>query len=203
MAVSLVRYADDFVVIARSKHILNKYVTPAISNFLKERGLWLSAQKTKTFSLSQENTQLDFLGYTFKFNKKWSAKRTVIFSRKKSENVIALYPNKEKVRNFIQTLKKIVHESQNLSAIELISKLNPIIRGWALYYNLENSSHYRSVVINALYHLMWKWMRLKHPTLGKKKLALMYFLRPYNSEIDPNSPTPLENEGHFKFKNTK
>jgi retron-type reverse transcriptase len=39
VCVSLIRYADDFVVIARSKYILNKYVTPAISIFLKERGL--------------------------------------------------------------------------------------------------------------------------------------------------------------------
>jgi RNA-directed DNA polymerase len=180
VAVSVVRYAEDLVVVARSKHMLNQYVTPAITKFLMERGLWLSPQKTKTFTLSQKNTQFDFLGYTFKFSNKWSAKtekRTMVFSREYSNNVIALFPNKEKVRNFILKLKLIISDSQNLTAIELISKLNPMIRGWALYYNLENSSHYRSVVRNALYNMTWNWMRKKHPTLGKKKLALRYFLR--------------------------
>lgn len=67
---------------------------------------------------------------------------------------IALYPNREKLLKFISHIKDVVHDSQNFSAIELISKLNPIIRGWANYYNLENSSHYRSVLRQALYRLM-------------------------------------------------
>jgi HNH endonuclease len=46
-------------------------------------------------------------------------------------------------------------------------------------------------------------MKTKHPTLGKKKLTRMYFLRPLKSEIDPDSPTPLEKIGYHKFKNTK
>jgi 5-methylcytosine-specific restriction endonuclease McrA len=223
VGVSVVRYADDFVVVARSKHMLNHYVTPSITKFLLERGLWLSPHKTKTFSLSQENTQLDFLGYTFKFSKKWSAKRTMVFSRENSNNVIALYPNKEKVRNFILKMKQIISDSQNLTAMELISKLNPMIRGWALYYNLENSSHYRSVVRNALYNMTWNWVRKKHPTLGKKKLALMYYLSKksdqtdvvdYNSPLpEPLQPTGLGEQGceqwstkddkYIKFKNTK
>lgn len=193
MGVSLVRYADDFVVLARSKHLLNQYVTPAINNFLFDRGLWLSPHKTKTFALSHKNTQLDFLGYTLKFNHKRSAKRTMVFSRENSNKVLALFPNKEKVRNFILKLKQIISESQNLTAMELISKLNPMIREWAIYYNLDNSSHYRSVVSNALYNMTWNWMRKKHPTLGKKKLALMYFLSKKASQmevVDNNSPLP-------------
>jgi len=223
VGVSMVRYADDFVVVARSKHMLNQYVTPAINKFLLERGLWLSPQKTKTFSLSQKNTQLDFLGYTFKFSNKWSAKRTMVLSRENSNNVIALFPNKEKVRNFILKLKQIISDSQNLTAMELISKLNPMIRGWALYYNLDNSSHYRSVVRNALYNMTWNWIRKKHPTLGKKKLALMYFLSKKASQmevVDNNSPLPeplkpngpmetgceqefTKDDKYIKIKNTK
>lgn len=42
---------------------------------------------------------------------------------------IALDPNREKLIKFISHVNDIVHASKNLSAIELISKLNPIIRG--------------------------------------------------------------------------
>lgn len=59
-------------------------------------------------------------------------------------------------------------------------------------------------------------MREKHPTLGKKKLASMYFLTTKKDidEIDTDSPTPVSNKvnmntekenkvEYVKFKNTK
>lgn len=78
----------------------------------------------------------------------------MIFSRQ-ILGAIALYPNRIKVNNFIRKLKAVFNTSQNLSAIELISKINPLIRGWANYYNLDNSSHYRIIVREALYRLTW------------------------------------------------
>nr|AYE93198.1 hypothetical protein C0995_000021 [Termitomyces sp.] len=207
LSTQLIRYADDFVVITRSRNILDKLVVPAINTFLKERGLWLSPQKTKQFCLSQKNVQIDFLGYTFKYNPKWSYRRTMIFSRQ-TEGAIALYPNRMKVITFIDKLQEIFKNSQNLSAMELITKLNPIIRGWANYYNLDNSSHYRSKVKEALYRLTWEWMRAKHPTLGKIALAEMYFLRKntvIEGVVDQDSPMPNESvkKGYRLFKNYK
>jgi len=63
----IVRYADDFVVVARSKHILKKYVLPKIKSFLAERGLELSSEKTKLYTLSDMKSVLNFLGYSFKY----------------------------------------------------------------------------------------------------------------------------------------
>ena len=209
LSTECIRYADDFIVITRSKNILDKFVTPAINQFLKERGLWLSPEKTKQYQLINPNAQLDFLGYTFKYTSKWNSKRTMIYS-KHTLGAIALYPNREKLMKFISHVKDIVHASQNLSAVELISKLNPIIRGWANYYNLENSSHYRSVFRQALYRLMWLWMSKKHPTLGKKILTNMYFLRNDNNtspdKLIEESPIPessISKDGYLKFKNYK
>jgi retron-type reverse transcriptase len=39
IGVKYFRYADDFIVIARSKNIIIQYVKPAVAEFLKERGL--------------------------------------------------------------------------------------------------------------------------------------------------------------------
>ena len=88
----------------------------------------MSPEKTKQYQLIDPNAQLDFLGYTFKYTSKWNSKRTMIYS-KHTLGAIALYPNREKLMKFISHVKDIVHASQNLSAVELISKLNPIIRG--------------------------------------------------------------------------
>lgn len=64
------------------------------------------------------------------------------------------------------------------------------------------------IVKEALYRLTWEWIRKKHPTLGKKTLARMYFLREnrrLEGELEPNSPVPeLGNKGgYIKFKNYK
>ncbi len=193
LGVAIVRYADDFIILSKSKNIITKYIRPAVDQFLAERGLSLSPTKTKLFTLKDEGAQLDFLGYTFKYQSRWSAKRNVFYT-KGYKGGIALYPNKEKVRNFIKKLSSIFDNSNNLTAVELIMKLNPIIRGWANYYNLDNSTHYRSIVRRSLYLNCWKWMTKKHPTLGKRTLAKMYFLMNANEygnlqgQIDENSP---------------
>jgi len=69
-SLAYVRYADDFVVLVRSKHIMLTFIKPAIEKFLAERGLNLNEEKTKLFRLSDPGCQLDFLGYTFKYQDK-------------------------------------------------------------------------------------------------------------------------------------
>lgn len=159
---SYVRYADDFVVLARSRHIFNACVLPAIKSFLELRGLSLNNEKTKIFRLCDKETQLDFLGYTFKYREKWNIKRHIFYTQHSGSRGIALYPDKKKMHQFINRIKGIFRKSKNLDAYNLIAKLNPILRGWSNYYNLANSSHYRSTVRNALYCLTWKWASRKH-----------------------------------------
>jgi Reverse transcriptase (RNA-dependent DNA polymerase) len=64
--IKTVRYADDFIVIGTSRRIIEKYVRPAVEEFLTERGLRLSPDKTKIFQIGS-GTELKFLGYTFKY----------------------------------------------------------------------------------------------------------------------------------------
>ena len=193
-----VRYADDFVVLARSRHIIKNYVVPSIDKFLKKRGLILNQTKTKIFKLTDKNSQLDFLGYTFKYNAKWKIKSHMFYSQHAGSKCIALYPNKEKVHDCISKIKFIIKKSNNLDAYNLITKLNPILRGWSNYYNMSNSSHYRNTVRNALYRLTWKWASKKHKRWGRKAIANTYFLQENTtSEKFPK----LTN--YLKFKNTK
>lgn len=52
----------------------------------------------------------------------------MVYSRE-SRAAIAVYPKRKSVMAFLKKIKDIFVESQNKSAIELITKLNPIIRG--------------------------------------------------------------------------
>ena len=87
-----------------------------MTKFLAERGLHLSPTKTKMFTLKDKGTQLYFLGYTLKFNVRWSPKRNILYTKGYTGG-IALYPNKVKVRKFISKLNTIFANSNNLSAV--------------------------------------------------------------------------------------
>jgi len=169
----IVRYADDFLIIARSKHIIIKYVLPKIIEFLKIRGLNLSKEKTKIFTLSDEKSELNFLGYTLKYKSNWKHNRF-------RHRGIGLYPNKNNVYTIIRKIRWIIKESLNLTSYTLISRLNPIIRGWANYYNIGNCARFRDYVRQSLWKLTWNWCLRKHRRWGKKKIVKHY----YRAEFD-------------------
>jgi RNA-directed DNA polymerase len=122
-----VRYADDFIVIGRSKRMIESCVRPAIEEFLKERGLTLSKEKTKILSVLKGD-KIPFLGYCFQYRKKFSYKYNQ-FNDKLNQEGIACFPQKENYLKKIKEIKNIFRRSYNDTAYTLITKLNPIIRG--------------------------------------------------------------------------
>lgn len=193
-----VRYADDFVVMARSKHLIQALVLPSIKTFLEARGLKLNESKTKIYRLADKGAQLDFLGYTFKYQDKWNCKSKIFYTHHAGSRGIALYPSRKKVLGVIKRIKFIFKVSSNLDAYNLIVNLNPIIRGWSNYFNMANSSHYRDTVRNAIYRLTWLWASKKHKKWGRKLIAQKYFLSDRLS-----SDSHYRKIKHSKFKNRK
>jgi len=173
MLVSIVRYADDFIILARSKHIITEYIKPAVIQFLEERGLTLSPEKTKIFPM--ENNIVNFLGYVIQHRDDWKIKYQIMHSRIGKKEGIAVYPSKESVDKIKDKIKEIIQTNNNLSAFELISKLNPILRGWYNYFSLGNSSLARSKIGHALYQKLMNWAVKKHPKWGIRKITKEYF----------------------------
>lgn len=122
-----IRYADDFVVLARSKRMIEKTVRPCVDRFLQERGLWLSDEKTRVHSI-KEGDKINFLGYTIQHLGKVSPKYKLFHDRQNKE-AIACYPQKEKYQAIVNKLKTIFGEGSNLTSYALIAKINPILRG--------------------------------------------------------------------------
>lgn len=57
--VNVIRYADDFLITAHRREILEDIVIPAVATFLQERGLRLSQKKSKITHISDG---FEFLG---------------------------------------------------------------------------------------------------------------------------------------------
>lgn len=121
-----VRYADNFVVLAASKHLIEKYVRPAIEEFLRLRGVQLAPGKTKILCLKHQN--LHFLGYTFQYKKKWCGGNKNLFNFNTNRSGIAMYPQRKKLVLVCRKLRKIFHHSTHRAAGLVISEVNPIIR---------------------------------------------------------------------------
>ena len=86
--VHLVRYADDFIITGRSKEALEE-IKPLVVDFLKERGLTLSEEKTK---ITHIDDGFDFLGYNIR----------------KYKGVLLIKPSKKSLKKFMQKSRGII-----------------------------------------------------------------------------------------------
>ena len=109
------RYADNIVVICRNKNNA-QLVKIQVILFLQERGLRLS--ETKSYIRSIKQCKLKYLGYIFQYQR-----NVFIKSRK-----INIYPNPKSLLEVKSKLRTILISSQNLTAYELVLKLNTVIR---------------------------------------------------------------------------
>jgi len=142
--VNLVRYADDFIITGDSKELLEKEVRPLVERFLKERGLTLSADKTRITHIDEG---FDFLGQNLR---KYDGKPLVKPSKKNTHALM------EKVRGIIDT-------NQSVSQTVLIGLLNPVIRGWANYHQHGAAKETFDRVDHEIWRALWRWARRRHP----------------------------------------
>src|SRR6202011_2884522 len=85
--VNFIRYADDFIITGRSKELLEQEVKPLVEQFMRERGLVLSAEKTVITHIKQG---FDFLGQTVrKYQKGKRAKFFITPSKKNVKTFLA------------------------------------------------------------------------------------------------------------------
>ena len=112
--VNFVRFADDFIVTAKTPDILNNNIIPVINQFLECRGLSLSKEKTRIVHIEEG---FDFLG----------------FNLRKYNGIYLTKPSKDSISSVKKKIKETVQNAYGWSGADLISTLNPIIRGWANY----------------------------------------------------------------------
>lgn len=154
--ISLIRYADDFVVTAPTRETLRDYVIPKAERFLKARGLQLSQAKTRIVHVDEG---FNFLGVEIRrFKGKLLAK-----------------PQKNKVVKHLRAIKAYLEKHRQTPAGAVIRSLNPIIRGWANYYRHGISSKTFSKVDHEIWKKLWRWAKRRHPGKPRKWVRKQYF----------------------------
>jgi len=159
--VNVVRYADDFVVTGDSKELLETAVRPWIERFLRERGLELSEEKTRIVPI---NEGFDFLGWNFR---KYRSNR--------GEEKLLIKPSKKNVQAFYERVRAVIEDSLSVPANRLISKLNPILRGWAEYHKGVVAKAAFSRMDSLVHWRLMRWGLRTHPRKSKKWVYKKYW----------------------------
>ena len=159
---TVVRYADDFVVMHKDREMVEK-AQEVIAEWLGRIGLKLKPEKTKiTHTLNGENAGFNFLGFNvrqYEVGKNRSGKNT---NGEPLGFKTLIKPSKESIDRHKKRLSEIVTGYKNAAQEALISKLNPVIRGWSNYFRTVVSKEAYASLDHYLWKILWKWATRRH-----------------------------------------
>jgi RNA-directed DNA polymerase len=195
--ISLIRYADDFVVSAPSREVLEQYVRPRVEEFLRQRGLALSEAKTQIVPVTEG---LNFLGFQIRRYKRRTLTK----------------PQKDKVLRHLRALQAYLDTHQQAPAgrvilirasarkpvpgapgiaplsarrcdgsggqvykpgLRSVKDLTPVIRGWAHYYRHCAASATFHRADHRQWQMLWRWAKRRHPNKSRRWVRRRYFRR--------------------------
>ena len=122
----LVRYADDFVIMAR---YIGEPIHRFAENLLEGRfGLTVNREKTKVVKLREEGVSLDFLGYRFRYCRDLQGR---------GWNYLNLTPSPKSLQRERDKIREKTGPRQCFKPVkELIGEINRQTRGWSQYFDL-------------------------------------------------------------------
>lgn len=163
--INLVRYADDFIVTAKDKETIENVILPLIRQFMAERGLMLSEEKTKITHIGEG---FDFLGFNIR--------------EYKSNGKLLTKPSKDAMKQFCDKVRTKIKSNKSAKASSLIRMLNHMIPGWTNYYRYGASSKAFSRVDYEVYKTLWQWAKRRHPKKGMHWIKDRYFKQLHGRE---------------------
>ena len=119
----LVRYADDFVVLAR-------YMGRRITNWLEytvedQLKLRINLEKTKVVKMKNQGETLDFLGFTMRYDKDLHGR---------NRTYLNIFPSKKATDKHREKLRTVTNSGYKHTITDTIVKVNEINLGWKNYF---------------------------------------------------------------------
>ncbi len=152
---AVVRYADDFVCFCETEEDAQQ-VRHILTEWLKERGLTLSEEKTRIVHLTEG---FNFLGFNIR---QYPAPQTARTGWK-----LLIKPSNESVQKVQKKLKEIWFEANGTSVQTVLHKLNPVVRGWANYFRTAVASETFSSLDSWMFRRAVRYTKRRHPNKSK------------------------------------
>ena len=153
--VNLIRYADDFVVTAAKREILEDIII-LLTDFLAQRGLTLSKEKTLITHISNG---FDFLG----------------FNIRKYNGKLLIKPAKKSQKKITEKLHEVIFSNKSASQCRLIETLNPVITGWGNYFRHVVSKEVFAKIDHIMVGQLKRWAFRRHSRKSKDWVLNKYF----------------------------
>ena len=144
--VMMVRYADDLVVLCRTKDEADSALSQ-LSEWVERNGLELHPEKTRTVDMNTPGSHFDFLGYRFCRTRQGKLRRVV--------------PEKS-AKRLRAKLRPITRRTNGYSMGRIIQRCNRVLKGWYAYFK-----HARPRALQVLDG--WVRMRLRSILRGHHK----------------------------------
>jgi RNA-directed DNA polymerase len=120
----LVRYADDFVILAR--HVGSRLKTWVESLLEGRFKLTINREKTRVVRLNQPGASLDFLGYTFRYDRDL---------RGRGHRYLNVFPARKALARARQRVRDLTDRRWCLARIaSVLTNVNYFLRGWGQYF---------------------------------------------------------------------
>lgn len=113
----MVRYADDFVILCRSKEEAEGALEQ-VQRQMTEKGLRIHPEKTRLVDVGTPGQGFDFLGYHFEGGTRW--------------------PRKKSLKKLKEAIRKKTGRSNGKSLECIIENVNGTLRGWFEYFKHSN-----------------------------------------------------------------
>ena len=163
----MIRYADDFIISAKSKSDA-KAIKADIRDFLNDEiGLTLSDEKTKITHIYKG---FNFLGFNVRKYKKGHKQ-----SSNPKDYKLLIKPRKEKINNMLKACSEVLSKNKTAPQVSIINQLNPKINGWGNYYKFVVSSKIFNSMDKAIWYKLLNWGKRRHTNKGVGWVVRRYF----------------------------
>ena len=164
---TLVRYADDFVVMCDTKQAVLEALR-RVGLILAHLGLALHPEKTRTVDLSEGREGFEFLGCHLR--KRMSG--PIWERRRKRVYFLHRWPSQRAMKRVRARIRELTPRARGHADLRgVIATLNPVLRGWGQYFRTGNAARQfgqlDDYVVERLHGLERKrhgWSRRRHPS---------------------------------------
>lgn len=158
----LIRYADDFIILVHGHRRDAEALWGEVAEVLAPMGLRLSVEKTQ---LTHIDKGFDFLG--------WRIQRR-LKAGTQGQTRVYTYPSKKSLSSVIRKIRALTRRTAHRSLADLLTRINPVIRGWCAYFKHGVSKTTFAYVDYYAFRRILNWLFKRHPKLSKATVAARY-----------------------------
>ncbi len=155
---TLVRYADDFVIMAR---YMTKGITTWVENKLETKfGLTINREKTKIVNLNDPKARLKFLGFEL---------RRVSLRQRQHVSFCLITPSEKSMKKAMEKISEITHSTNGFKpTCRIVKELNQFLTGWGNYFKLGHPGQAFNKLNSHVQKRMYKFLQRRSQKGFKK-----------------------------------